>query len=133
MTMMRLGINWELDEAAWAASGCQTDFRIFRIISKVSISKAYSANVAELSDTNMLKGIFTLSEGFASIKYIFLRGAKPTKFFRRLKVFSFEMRIAFFSIIEGFPCFGMRISFNLRDDDDDNDNDDDDDDEDLTI
>ena len=78
----------------------------------------------------MLKGIFTLSEGFASIKYIFHRGAKPVKFFRRLKVFSFEMRIAFFSIIEGFPCFGMRISFNLRDDDDDGVDDDDDDDDD---
>ena len=50
---------------------------------------------------------------------------KPVRFFGRLKVFSFEMRIAFFSIIEGFPCFGMGISFNLRDDDDDDDDDDD--------
>ena len=47
--------------------------------------------------------------------------------FRGLKVFSFEMRIAFFSIIEGFGCFGMGISFNLRYGDDLDDNDDDDD------
>ena len=64
-----------------------------------------------------------------------------------MKVFSFEMRIAFFSIIERFRYFGIGISFNLRDDDgdgvdddaydhdDDNDDDDgasDDDDDDLT-
>ena len=51
------------------------------------------------------------------------------------------MRIAFFSIIEGFGCFGMGISFNLRygdhldddDHDDDDGGDDDDDDSDYVV
>ena len=87
-----------------------------------------------------LKGHFHFEFGLASLKKI-LHGTKPVKFFRRLKVFSFEMRIAFFSIIERFRYFGIGISFNLRDDDGDgvdddaydNDDDDDDDDDDLTI
>ena len=112
---------------------CQTDFSHFQNYFKIQlISKADSANVAKLSNTNVLKGIFILSDGVPQQKIII---------FRRLEVFSFEMRIAFFSIIEGFGCFGMGISFNLRygdhldddDDDDDDGGDDDDDDSDYVV
>ena len=37
-------------------------------------------------------------------------GAKVLNDFE-LEVFPFEMRIAFFSVIEGFGCFGMGILF----------------------